>query len=326
MTDSLPASFEDALADSDEDALAALATDLADAPTETQKACATAFRDAVDESTDRGEAALPAVEPLLDSGDRAVRLTAVKGCATLAAARPSAVDPLVSTLTDLLDDDFYYVRGRAAETLGYVALADPDAIDRATVVARLLNALSLDRPEIRQHVAAAVARIALGDPGALRSVVGEFDAHLDDGDELVRYHLTTAVVAVATEYPTYCRSLAGPLRDRLDDDQSYVRGRAAEALGLVAPVDSEVVAAAADRLRELTDGSEFVADRARFALADGTSPPDGVADRTAIAEGTPAIVDDITGPPEDAGCPHCGETLGGVEPPFCPACGAPIPR
>jgi HEAT repeat protein len=303
--------FEDALG-------GAQPTDLADrlraADSTVRKDCADSLR-----STKRVDfaAASPAIEALLAAEDRAVRLTATKAIAESAPARPEAVAALAPSLRERLDDDFYFVRGRAAEALGYVALADPEAIDTTTVLARLLNALSLDRAETRHHVAGALARIALADPRAVRVLTGDIADHLTDDEELVRYHLTTALVAVAAEYPGHCESVTSDIAERLDDDCPQVRGRAAEALGLVGAGEEY-----AEALEFCSDNDSFVAERVRFALGKAGSP-DNIGNLEAIAEATTDIVESITAP-DGEGCPHCGETLADGPAPFCPACGAPL--
>jgi hypothetical protein len=319
----------DALAtvpDSDGDA-DALADRLADADPETTKASADELRTVADDDPAALSALQPAVEVLLTAEDRSVRLTVTKAVGEFAAADPDGAASLVPALTERLDDEFYFVRGRAAEALGHVARHEPDAIETATVVARLLNALSLDRAETRQHVAGALANVALGDPRALRTVTDDVADALADDDPLVRYHLSTALVAVAAAHPSYCKAVTEAVAAQLDDDCVYVRGRAAELLGLVAASDDAAVTDNEEALDACANDVAFVAERARFALGGSdrkVDAPDSVADLAAIADATADIVDDIT-TPDGEGCPHCGESVGGGAPPFCPACGAPLP-
>ncbi len=295
--------------------MADLADRLRAADSETLKACSDRLRSA--EAVDFA-AAGPAIGAVLAAEDRAVRLTAAKALANGAAADPEAVVPLAAPLRERLDDDFYFVRGRAAEAIGHVALADAEAIETTTVLARLLNALSLDRAETRHHVAGALARIALADPRSVRVLTADLADHLTDDETPVRYHLTTALVAVAAEHPGHCQSVTDAIADRLDDDCSHVRGRAAEALGLIGTGDEY-----ADALEACSGDDPFVAERVRFALQTPTDPPDGIGDSGAIADATPDIVEAITSP-DGEGCPHCGEPLADRPAPFCPACGAPL--
>jgi HEAT repeat protein len=304
-----------------------LADRIRDANPDTTKACADRLRSVTADDPSALDTVRPTVEALLTDDDRSVRLTVTKAVARFARAETESATVFAPALVNRLDDDFYFVRGRAAEALGHLALADPDAIETATVIARLLNALSLDREEICQEVTGALARIALGDPKALRTVTDDIADDLGDDDPAVRYYLTTAIVAVATEYPGYCRSVTDTVGTRLSDDDEYVRGRAAEVLGLVATVDSDALTDYRSVLEQQTDDDSFVAERAQFALAvaeTGTAEQSGdIGDCAAIAAETADIVDAIT-TADGEGCPHCGEPGGGAAAPFCPTCGAPL--
>jgi HEAT repeat protein len=326
-SDQLLDDLDAAIAAGDADAAAALATRLASADESAQKPVAKRVHTHAEDTPAAALAAVPVVEELLVADAQSVRLTATKAAGALAAARPTDVETLVDPLTERLDDDFYFVRGRASEALGHLAQATPGAIDRPVVLARLLNALSVDRSEIRQYVSEALARIAVGDPSALRTMTDDCAGHLADEDPLVRFHLATALALVARPHPGYCTGTVPSVADRLSDEEMYVRGRAAEILGLVALAHPDAVSGERARLADLTDDESFVADRARFACdaLDGTAgdPPDELGDADTIAAGTADIVDDIT-TSDGSGCPHCGESLPESRPPFCPLCGAPL--
>ena len=76
------------------------------------------------------------------------------------------------------------------------------------------------------------------------------------------------------------------------------------------------------------DEEPFVAERARFALADDglggderIETDERIGTVAAIRETTDEIVAEITTP--DGECPHCGLALSEDGPPMCPRCGAP---
>jgi len=285
-----------------------------------------------------------ALAPLLDDDERPVRLTTAKLFVALAASVPEAVVPAVPALAARLADDgeFYYVRARAAEALGYVALDHPDAVDSPDVLADLRVGLAFDEPEVRTKLAKALEGVAVGDPDRLRHQVSRLAEHLDDDEVLVRYHLATALVAVGAEHPERLAAARDALAARLDDESDHVRGRAAEALGVLAAVDPDAAALADAPVERPTDEDPFVADRMRFALAGGgraetpdesaatTGRADGsdelpaaVGTREGVRETTADAVDAITAPDEEGECPNCGIALPPGGPPMCPRCGRP---
>lgn len=209
---------------------------------ETRKQVLRAIRDIVEEhASPFAELASPLVTFLTDD-DRAVRLTTAKLFVSLARSEPRVVEPVVDGLADRLADDkeFYYVRARCAEALGYVAVDAPDAVTAPALLADLRIGLTFDEPEVKTKLAKAIAHVAVGNPRRLRHHVGDLATHLDSDDELVRYHLSTALVAVGCESPDALAAVADALRDRADDPDPYVRGRAAEALGLLGRSDGDI--------------------------------------------------------------------------------------
>lgn len=267
---------------------------------------------------------VPALTPFLTDGERSIRLTTAKLLVAVAEADPSAVVPALSALADRLADDeeFYYVRARSAEALGYVALEHPDVASSPEVLADLRIGLSFDEPEVREKLAKALEHVALGDPRRLRHHVSTLVAHLDDDVELVRYHLCTALAVVGCASPDSLVDGRTALVARLDDDSPFVRGRAAEALGLLARVDASV----REALDVLDDEEPFVAERTRFALGVDASRDERAGDPGTV-DGIRATTGDavaaITTPNADGECRHCGLALPENGPPMCPRCGAP---
>lgn len=301
---------------------------LATADADDRKEALRAVRSVVDERPAAVEPVVPALSALLTAEERPVRLRCAKLFVAVAAAAPDAALPVVSTLADRLadEDEFYFVRARSAEALGYVALEHPDAVASPEVVADLRIGLEFDEPEVREKLAKALEHVALGDPRRLRHQVANLAEHLDDDAELVRYHLCTALVAVGCEYPATLADDRAAIADRLADESAFVRGRAAEALGLLgrgtdASLPTTELAALAD------DEEGFAARRARFATSavdDGADEgPADVGTVEGVRETTDDAVDGIASPDGDHQCPHCGLDLPEAGPPLCPRCGAP---
>ncbi|WP_435181838.1 HEAT repeat domain-containing protein [Halorussus sp. AFM4] len=271
-----------------------------------------------------------ALAAFLEDPDRSVRLSAAKALVAVAEAAPEAAAPVVPPLADRLADDgeFYFVRARAAEALGYVALERPDDVASPETLADLRVGLSLDEPEVREKLAKALEHVALGDPDRLRHRAADLAEHLDDGTDLVRYHLCTALAVVGCEHPAALADARDALCARLADENPYVRGRAAEALGLLGRAPEGDLTVPRSDLAELTDDETFVAERARYAVGatDDEPRPDGAPDDVgsvaAIRETTADVADDVASPDGDA-CPGCGLELPEAGPPLCPRCGAP---
>jgi len=273
-----------------------------------------------------------ALEPFLTDEQRAVRLSTAKLFVAVAESEPGAVRPAVAAVAQRLDDgEFYYVRARCAETLGYVALEHPEAVSDPETLADLRLGLSFDEPEVKEKLAKALAYVALGDPERLRHQVGSLADHLDDESELVRYHLCTALVAIGCGRPEKLATAVDALGSRLSDESAYVRGRAAEALAVFAESDES-----GETLPEL-DGVEsmdgetpsFLTDRVRFlrrlSRGEERSGPETAELGTveSVRAGTEAVVESITSPDGDGECAHCGLALPERGPPMCPRCGAP---
>lgn len=269
-----------------------------------------------------------ALAPFLDDEERSVRLTAAKLLVAVAESDPGAVLPVVPSLADRLADEeeFYYVRARSAEALGYVALEHPDAVDDPEILADLRVGLSFDEPEVKEKLAKALEYVALGDPDRLRHQVSSLAEHLDDGSELVRYHLSTALVAIGCAHPDRLGPARDVLVERLGDESAHVRGRAAEALGLLVRSGSAPDATPEGMAGMLSPEEEpFVVERVRYAL-DSAGTPDTVGTREGVRSTTAEAVAAIESPDEDGSCPGCGLELPDGAPPMCPRCGAPIQR
>lgn len=205
-----------------------------------RRAALRAVRTAADDDPAAMEPLLPATVTFLTDGERSIRLTAAKLFVAAAETEPSTVTGCTDALAARLADEaeFYYVRARAAEALGYVALEHPEDVATPELLADLRIGLSFDEPEVKEKLAKALAHVALGDPSRLRHRVDSLAEQLDDGNDLVRYHLCTTLTAVACEHPFALSDAPSALAERLADENPYVRARAAETLGLVARADA----------------------------------------------------------------------------------------
>jgi HEAT repeat protein len=296
------------------------------ADAETRKRALRVVRDVAGEPSASSEELAGALSTFLTDEDRAVRLTTAKLFVTLGQSKPGAVLPAVSSLADRLADDeeFYYVRARSAEALGYVALESPGAVSDPGILADFRIGLSFDGPEVTEKLAKALECVALGDPDRLRHRLSSLVAHLDDGNALVRYHLCTVLVAVGCAHPAKLTDARAALAERLTDESPYVRGRAAEALGLLSRSGSDDAVPAVDGVDPGEDEAQaFVTERVQFARDRGDDRYEGVGTVESIRRGTDEIVEAITSPDGDEACPHCGLELPDAGPPTCPRCGAP---
>jgi hypothetical protein len=300
------------------------------APADDRKALFRSLKPVAEGRTALLEPILSALGAFLADDDRSVRLTAAKLFVRVAESRPEAVVPLVDALSDRLadEDEFYYVRARAAEALGYVALEHPEAVASPELLADLRVGLAFDEPEVKEKLAKALEYVALGNPRRLRHQVPKLVDHLDDENDLVRYHLYTTLVAVGVEVPERLVDVGDELVKGLDDEVPQVRGRAAEAFGLLARSEAEdsSIPESILRARQTADDEDaFVVERVRFAL-DADTPTeelDHVGTTQGIRETTDDAVDEIRSPSGDDDCPHCGLALPENGPPMCPRCGAP---
>jgi len=261
---------------------------------------------------------LPVIETLLSDPERSVRLTAVKAVVDIASESPGEVRPLAERLDDLLYDEFYFVRGRSAEAVGYLVHEYPGAEGvPPTVAVTLFDALSLDEPEVRRKVAKAISMVACSRPEDVLPNAEEVLDHADDSDPVVRYHLLTTLVALALRSPSEMEPHASDVEPFLEDENPYVRGRAVEFLGLVGsgvPDDLE------SRDEHRTDeAKKFERLRVEWAL-------DGDEDDEDVVESLHAETDEkVRGVEREASdttlCPNCGEPV--PDTPTCPRCGAP---
>jgi HEAT repeat protein len=304
---------------------------LGGADAETRKRTLRAVRDVAEKPPRSFDALADPLSTFLTDEDRAVRLTTAKLFVTLAQSEPAAVPPAVDALADRLadDDEFYYVRARCAEALGYVAVEAPEDVTDPETLADLRVGLRFDDPEVKEKLAKALAYVALGDPARLRHHVDSLAEHLDDDNELVRYHLCTALVVVGCAYPEKLAEAAEPLNRRLGDENPYVQGRAAEALGLLTASESgvglefdpdDVAATHEDPPIFLTDRLSFC--RRQIASDQSADVPEGVGTIDAIRDETDGVVEEMNAPDGDV-CPQCGLDLSESGPPMCPRCGAP---
>jgi len=308
------------------DEAAACLRQLESAPDEDRKAAARELRGLADEQPTAMGPLLPELARLLTDDDRSIRLTTAKLFVAVAREEPDAAAPCIDELAARLADEseFYYVRARSAEALGYVALNRPDEVASPALLADLRIGLSFDEPEVREKLAKAIAYVAMGNPGRLRHQVSNVAEQLDDENELVRYHLATALVVVGAAYPSALADGSEALTARLDDEDPYVRGRAAEALGLLARSTPDASPVAVD---DLPEGEEaFECERVEFvrrALAGEAeaSTPAGVG--AVDAATTDEIARKVATTDDEHTCPHCGLALPDAGPPLCPRCGTP---
>ncbi|MFD1643779.1 HEAT repeat domain-containing protein [Halohasta litorea] len=323
---STPDRLTDLLTDGDHEETVACLNQLGAADAEARKRVLRASRDVAKERPRVFKELAAPLATFLTDDDRAVRLTTAKLFVTLAQSEPTVTLPVVDALAERLADDgeFYYVRARCAEALGYVAVDSPENVTDPETLADLRIGLRFDEPEVKEKLAKALAYVGLGDPGRLRYHVTDLAEHLNSEDELVRYYLATALVAVACEHADALEPAVDALSERIDDSNPYVRGRSAEALGLAnrsgfdvqLPDDWDVDAV------ESEAAAAFLEPRVRFAAESGPLV-DGIGETESIRNRTDDIVEAMTTPDGDD-CPRCGLALPSDGMPMCPRCGRPF--
>jgi len=310
--------------------------ELACAPADVRKTTIRSLRDRVDAAPDAAAALLPLLSTFLTDEERAVRLSTAKLFVAVARETPEVVESTVPALAERLADEaeFYFVRARAAEALGYVALASPDVVANPETIADLTIGLAFDEEAVRRKLAKALEHVAIGDPARLTHHVETLAEHVDDECELVRYHCCTALAAIACEQSAAVAPVVDDLVDRFeveprDDEGAYVAGRVAEALGILARADDVSVG-----VPELIDGTadafeeSFAADRIEFATSasdaadvGGDATPSRIGTIEGIHATTGDAVEAMTAP---ADCPNCGIARPPQGPPVCPGCGGPL--
>ncbi|MUV85066.1 hypothetical protein GJ631_00325 [Natronomonas sp. CBA1123] len=288
-----------------------------------------------EEAPESFEPIVSALAPFLTDEQRSIRLSTAKLFVAVARTAPEAAlggaDALAARLAD--DEEFYYVRARSAEALGYLALEAPEEVVSPDVLADLRVGLEFDEPEVREKLAKALAQVAVASPGRLRHHVPTLAAHLEDDSEEIRYHLATALVAVSCRKPEAVTDAVEELSARLDDDSPYVRGRAAEAVGLVARAGTSAaipelkLAAMVEAADDGDDDEAFAVERVRFALAaiegaDSEDFDEEIGSLAAVRERTDEIIEAMRRTDEST-CPQCGLELPEGGPPMCPDCGSP---
>ena len=168
----------------DSEAAATVLGRLETAPTESRKAALQALKPLAESTPTAVTPLASTLTGFLTDDERSVRLSTAKRFVTLAEAAPDAlvdcVPPIAARLAT--DEEFYYVRARSAEALGYVVAAAP-SVATPELIADLRIGLSFDEPEVRTKLAKALAYVALGDPGRLRHHVDDLAGHLDSEDD-----------------------------------------------------------------------------------------------------------------------------------------------
>jgi HEAT repeat protein len=148
------------------------------------------------------------------------------------------------------------VRARAAEALGYLEVADPQALQA------LREALRDEDPILRVGVASVLEHLGAIDPQALQALR---EALRDENPE-VRVHAAGALGNLRATDPQTLQAL----RETLRDEDTIVRVRAAEALGDLGATDPETLQALREALR---DDDDWVRDAAFSALWEISKRP-----------------------------------------------------
>lgn len=179
-----------------------------------------------------------------------VRVRAAAGLTRIAAAKPAAMDPVVSEIGDLLDDDHRLIRAAACEVLESVATTYPDSV--ADVAEELAKRGATD-PEQPVPWRAADALVALAGERparvgrAVRPVAGGFSTFLDSRKADRRRTGTRLLVAAAAVRPASLEPVVATLRELVGDEDPVVEERVMAALSFVAADRARTLLATLDR-------------------------------------------------------------------------------
>jgi hypothetical protein len=136
----------DHVAAGETDAAREALADLAAAAPDDRKATLRSLGSLAEEQPSRFDGLAPTLAAFLTDDVRAIRLTTAKVFVSLAESDPSVVVPAVDSLAARLADngEFYYVRARSAEALGYVALDRPETVASPEILADLRIGLAFE--------------------------------------------------------------------------------------------------------------------------------------------------------------------------------------
>lgn len=190
---------------------------------------------------------------LLDAEDPETRTNALRTLRRLLAVDERVVDPVLTTVVEMVDGDDAVVSKVAAYTVGDLASIRPDAVVEALPVDRFRALLSgADAP--RGAVASVFAGIAHDHPGVAVDAAPELGDLLDSGSDVARAHAAAALAGTAREYPDAVLQVSDRLVQLVGSSNDAVRASAIEAcyrLGrhepsVVEPIDGELAAALSD--------------------------------------------------------------------------------
>ena len=220
----------------------------------------------------------PVLTTFLEDEERSVRLSTAKLFVAVSETDAASVEPVVGALADRLADDeeFYYVRARCAEALGYVALDHPEAVASPEVLADLRIGLSFDEAEVKEKLAAA------------RDVLA---ARLTDENAYIRGRAAEALGLLARPEATDSMRPESELVTVADEAEAFAAERARFALE--ATREGDASADLSDRIgtvEAIHGTTQKIVDDITASDADGECPHCGLA----LPE---------NGPPM---CPRCG--------------------
>lgn len=171
------------------------------------------------------ERVVPELRSIADDRSDRAREPAVLALAKLALERPTAAVPAVDALLAICHEPI------VTPTDSMAGRGVPVAGPRANA------ALKPDRErrdEVRVPAIAGLARIAAAEPAALREVVSDVAALIEDDNNLVRAAACETLEAMATAFPETVESFASDLATRVASDGKHpVPWRAADALAVI---------------------------------------------------------------------------------------------
>ncbi|WP_309138864.1 HEAT repeat domain-containing protein [Haloterrigena gelatinilytica] len=204
----------------------------------------------------------------LDDDAAAVRQAATRDLVTVAAERPLAVRGAVGPLAEPLGDEDATVRNNAAIVLSRVAASAPDDLREDDVVVSLLAALDDPDRSVRRTVRRTLGEIAPDTGDDCRPTLSLAVAETTAEAERVRVAACEAIATLGLESGAEAEAVVEALAELLVDPTPAVRAAALDTLETTLAEDADVEPTPTDVVLELLSGDDDRSAAVAAALGD----------------------------------------------------------